>query len=298
MRFDKTSPTISPWVLLSLTNKALENVSTELKQRVEDAILKKRAKSAESRPLKSRKRSRQTQRFAAPIVRKLIVPEHFHRRVAFSCSEDPRDIGFTASMLLPHYKPINGLVRPHSTPVGVSVGNRSQSVMNRLSLKLMARGKIPFSTGKLPVVTPPSDKPVLIREDLDNVISDLRMKAREAKVSEARQIRNNTYNPKQILTEFARVGASVRRKLRRPQTSPDSSTKELGRLIEIVDARLSTSSAMAILKKIGIDHVPRTEAGRKNIMATGLSAALGTNGLRLSSHPEGCSEEVEIDGMT
>ena len=298
MRFDNTDPTISPWLLLSLTNKALDNVSKELKQLVEDSILKKRAKSAGSRLPKSRQRSRQKQCFTAPIVRKVVVPDYINRKVAFVRCEDSRDFGSTASMVLANFKPINGLVRPHSSPSGTSARNRSQSVTDRLNLKLLQRAATSSAVHKRAVVNPPPEKPVLVRDDLDSTISDLRMKARETKVSEVRLTRNATYNAKQILTEFSRFGSSVRRKATRPRPSPDSSTKELARLIEAVDAHLSTSGAMAILKEMGIDHVPRTAAGRKNVMATGLSAALGTNGLRLSSHPESCSDEVEVDSMS
>lgn len=123
--------------------------------------------------------------------------------------------------------------------------------------------------------------------DLQETLVKLRLRVREVKVAEDRQIREVNLNAKQLLTEYSAFGMKIKDKKNvegRPKTSFDP-LKEIVSLIEVIDSSLSTSEALAILKELGVDYKPRSVEGRKNAMATDLSAALAPNGLHLANLP-------------
>jgi hypothetical protein len=164
------------------------------------------------------------------------------------------------------FKAIEGLVRPCSSNHVGGGGSRktSQSIADRLNVKLKQRASR----------RPKEDTSATTSSVLDDNLADIRLKIRELRVAENRRMRNrDSFNAKQLLTEFSSVNR--KRILNRPLTSPDASTRELSGLVDVIDARLSSSESLTILRELGIEYVPRTAAGRKNVIGTGLSAALG-----------------------
>jgi len=114
-------------------------------------------------------------------------------------------------------------------------------------------------------------------------IADIRLKIREIKVAEERRIREVKFDAKQLLTHFSSSGMKIQTMRDSPSSKNIDPMKELVSLIEVMDSTLSTNEALSILKELGVDYQPRSAMGKKNAMATDLSAALASNGLRLTN---------------
>ena len=268
-----TVPRLSASVLLSLTEKALRRVESSLRLAIGKEVPTRRSRSAEVRRPKSMDHVKTQPRSvtatsSSPPMKKLPVL----REIGGLHLDHDRDVSRPTSAFFNYLRPSEGLVRPHSDHSDTE-SRASQFLMDRMNFKLVKRCK---SRARKDV-----DESAPENDKIHTILEDLRLKIRKMKVNDARRMRNATYNAKQIMTEFSGYGSKVlRRSGNRPLSSGDSSTKELMGIIELVDARLSTSEALAILKEIGINYEPLTAAGKKNATA----AALG--GLKLGSNDE------------
>jgi hypothetical protein len=269
-------PRLSASVLLSLTEKALKRVESSLRSAMGANFHIRRTKSAEVRKPRSREQTSAQSRSAtaksttgsrkkqkSPIMREI-------KGLEFDLS---RDVVRPTSGVFNYLRPVEGLVRPHVDDSGRSRARTSQILIDRMNFKLVKRHK--SKAARKEQEEPIQEDP---GKDLDAVLHDLRQRVQKMKVRESHKMSN----AKQMMTEFSGFGSRVLKKSNggRPLSSGDSSTKELMNIIELIDARLSTSEALAVLKEIGINYEPRTAAGKKNATA----AALAAGGLKLGSN--------------
>lgn len=142
----------------------------------------------------------------------------------------------------------------------VSLGNNP--LLHRLSLKI--------------------DKPISLQNEESLIktvnLQELRERVISVRIREKALLEKSGYSPKLLLTEYAKRVVNI------PKTT-ESRANEIVALIDIVDNRLSTSEALTVLKQLGIDYQPRSALGKKNLMATGLSSLLASNGLKLMAEP-------------
>ena len=210
------------------------------------------------------------------------------------CIDARVDVSRPSSAVFTNLRSMEGLVRPHSVPPELKGFARPEraSIMDRLNVKLLERHtRKPKHLKKGNTV----EKKDVSLAEVESLIADLKLRVHQSKVTKARMNRDDQYtNTKQMLTEFSGFGSKIRmQRMTRRISSGDSSTKELAGLIELVDAKLSTTESLSLLKEIGINYEPRTAAGKKNAMATGFSAALGGNGLKISAGAESMPEESD-----
>ena len=279
------SPCLSSDVLLSLTESSLKKVVADLRAQLRAALEERRARKS-YRP--STTMARNPCRGSPARVPKRPGTEGPPRiRATTGINLDPtRDLFVSSRTALSNATCNHGLVRPRSSLEGL--GCRGiQSVAERLHLKVSHAIHQGTTNGKK------RTKPGLSTEEMRSQVSELRAKIHEVKVLEERMIRDLDYNPKQVLTEFSKFGVKVRNGRRHDRKTTTDSTKQLSALIDSIDAQLSTNEALAAFKQMGIEYHPRTAAGRKNAMATGLSAALAPNGLKLLASQEDAQEDDE-----
>lgn len=113
-------------------------------------------------------------------------------------------------------------------------------------------------------------------------LTDLRAKVRQVRIGQRRE--KGVSNGKQLLAEFSGFGMKIKGAKDSKNNVNNSiisdPIKELVSLIEVVDSSLSSSEALSILKELGVDYQPRSALGKKNAMATDLSAVLAPKGIR------------------
>jgi hypothetical protein len=268
-------PRLSASVLLSLTEKALKRVESKLRSAVATrAHSHHRSRSAEVRKPKSREncsaQMRSSTAKSSMGSRRKQPKTPTLRSIDGLDFDRQHDILRPTSAVFDYLRPIDGLVRPHTEYSGKGRPRASQVLIDRMNLKLVKKHKSKAKRKE-------NDEPVYdnSNEDLDIVLRHLRQRVQKMKVGHSQT------NTKQMMTEFSGFGSKVLRKGNtRPVSSPDSSAKELVNMIELIDARLSTSESLAALKEIGISYEPRTAAGKKNATA----AALAAGGLKLGSN--------------
>ena len=273
---------LSSEVLLSLTETSLQKVVSDLRSQLATSQEERRARRT-TRPATCPRRP--VQSVPPPIEIRPATEGPSRIRIPVELHLDPsRDLFVSTRSALSNATCCQGLVRPRTSLKGLGCRG-THSVAERLNLKVKhtsvhlrdkKRAKEDLNGGELKVL-----------------VADLRAKNHEIKVMEERMIRELNYNPKQVLTDFSQFGVKVRNGRRKEPKPHTDSTKQLSSLIDSIDAQLSTNEALAAFKQMGMEYHPRTAAGRKNAMATGLSAALAPNGLKLLTAQEESHEEID-----
>jgi|LauGreDrversion4_2_1035121.scaffolds.fasta_scaffold08046_5 hypothetical protein len=135
-------------------------------------------------------------------------------------------------------------------------------------------------------------------------INFLKLKIHELKTAEALALRKSDYSPKRLLSEYSPYGIRVNRNWKplKPANPSNDATRELVTLIDRIDQQLSSNEALSTLKELGIDYQPRSAFGKKNMMASDFSMALGQNGLKLNdgtpSSPSKENTDRTLDSIT
>ena len=302
---DRSHAFLTPEIRLSMTEASLGRVVSELRALLTAAIDARRSRQVKARESARRPvtcqaestslRVRESSTPARPATnsRKL-------RDVGLTCVVNPQDVFLSSSELaqravcFPSFlvqAPTRSLSQSRAS--GHTLGDiemarlcsSNPSIMHRLNLKLTSPLRPGMSTVAHVAATGGDDEePNKPETDLDVLIAKLRVKIRQVRVAEERLIRDLHYNPKQLLSDFALHGMKARRGCHiKPPTALVDPSKELIVLIEQIDAQLSTNEALAVLKELGIDYQPRSAMGKKNVMATDLSAVLAPNGFKLIS---------------
>jgi hypothetical protein len=181
----------------------------------------------------------------------------------------------------------------------------SPNILNRLSLKVHAydltrhdrlSGKSEISESNGGTRSKSGDSSEAPKLELPV----LKEKIHEFRVLEAQILKKSkTYAPKQLLSEFSTYGTRVNRNWRPLSSDPlHDPCRDLISLIDTLDQRLSTNEALAIFKELGIDYQPRSASGKKNMMASDLSFALASSGLKLTDGASVSKEDGDKDGSS
>ena len=285
---------LSASILLSLTQKALKKVENSMRLALESRGSERRIRTTEVRLPKRRCLSSPHPKSAPALENRPRFSRNYTvKELSGLHIGSDVDVSRPSSAVFTNLKPVDGLVRPHSmADFRGLVRAEKPSVMDRLNLKLLERHPQNVIKNKQ---ASRREKSPLTSQEVESMVSGLKEIVKQSRIAQARKNRDEaSNNTQQMLTEFSGFGSKIRRQRNaRRVASGDSSCKELVGLIELVDARLSTSESLSLLKEIGIQYEPRTAAGRKNAMATGFSAALGGNGLKIATVGEPNQEEPE-----